>query len=140
MDVNVSVNVGGSDVTYEETTTTTTTTTTDHYIMQGYEGDIGCPWPMTDEDFEQAKATILSKSFDDTRLSMAKQIIRSNCMFSDQIRDLVGSMEFEDTKLDLAKFAYGYAYDVGNYFKVNDVFDFEFSIEELTEYIANYKR
>ena len=45
------------------------------------------------------------------------------------------SFDFESTKLEYAKFAYDFTYDKGNYFKVNDAFDFESSIEELDEYI-----
>ncbi len=140
MGISVDVNMGDEEVVYQETTTTTTTTTAgSHYIMEGYDGSIGCPWPMTYQDFEEARATILSKTFDDTRLSLAKQIIQSNCMFSDQIKDLVAAMEFEDTKLELAKFAYGYTYDIGNYFKVSQALEFEFSVDELNEYIANFR-
>ena len=141
--INVNVTEGGNNgVVYQETTTTTTTTsggaTADHYIMQGYGGPIGCPWPMEAYDFEEAKRTIASKTFDDTRLTLAKQIIASNCLFADQVRDLASLMEFEDSKLEFAKFAYGYTYDIGNYFKVSQIFDFESSVEELNEYIAGY--
>ncbi len=140
--VNVSVNVGGNDGYYEQTTSTTTitnTTVTDAYVMDGYNGKIGCPWPLTDADFQEAKKTIKDKAFDDTRLGLAKQIIQSNCMFADQVRDLVELMSFDDTQLELAKFAYPYTYDIGNYFKVSQAFDFESSVEELNEYIANYR-
>ena len=42
---------------------------------------------------------------------------------------------FEDSKLDFAKYCYGYTYDLGNYYMVNDAFDFESTIEELNNYI-----
>ena len=32
-------------------------------------------------------------------------------------------MEWEETKLEFAKFAYGYTYDTGNYFKVSQAFE-----------------
>ncbi len=141
--VNVSVNVGNNGGYYEQTTTTTSTVTnaavTDNYILEGYNGRIGCPWPITNADFQEAKRTIESKSFDDTKLDLAKQIIQSNCMFADQVRDLVELMSFDDSQLELAKFAYGYTYDPGNYFKVSQAFNFESSVEELNEYIANYR-
>ena len=40
-------------------------------------------------------------------------------MLSELVKDLVNLMSFDDTKLELAKFAYGYTYDIGNYFKVS---------------------
>ncbi|MEZ4794266.1 MAG: hypothetical protein R2773_02110 [Flavobacteriaceae bacterium] len=70
--VNVNVNNGmGNEVIYEETTTTVATG--DHYILKGYGGPIGCPWPMEEADFQEAKRTISSKDWDETRLSLAKQ-------------------------------------------------------------------
>jgi hypothetical protein len=90
-------------------------------------------------DFREAKTTIDSKNFDDTRLNLAKQIIKSNCMTADQIRDLVGLMSYDDSKLTLAKFAYGYTYDYGNYFKVSQALEFESSVEELNEYIEKFR-
>jgi len=143
--VNVSINVDSNGGYYEQTTTTTTTSTvtnatvTDHYILEGYNGRIGCPWPITEADFQEAKRTIANTSFDDTKLGLAKQLIQSNCMFADQVRDLVALMSFDDSQLELAKFAYGYTYDPGNYFKVSQAFNFESSVEELNEYIANYR-
>ncbi len=139
--VNVSVNVGGNGSVYQETTTTTTVGAAGNnvYVMDGYDGSIGCDWPINDEDFAEALKTIKSKSFDEAKVSIAKQIIQSNCMFSDQVRDLVSLISFDDNKLDLAKFAYGYTYDIGNYFKVSQAFDFDSSINELNDYISNFR-
>ncbi len=36
--------------------------------------------------------------------------------------------------------AYGRTYDIGNYYKVNDAFTFESSIDELNGYINAYRR
>ncbi len=142
MDVNVNVNEGGN-VQYTETTTVTTTTTMgggidDHYIMDGYNGPYGCPWPMSEADFREALHTIQSKDWDDTRLSIAKQVVSANCLFADQVRDIVNLFEWEDKKLEFAKYAYDYTYDTGNYFKVAQAFEWESSIEELNEYIQGH--
>lgn len=147
--MNMDVNVGGTGVSvnvnvndnlgyYEETTTVVSSgSQQNHYVMQGYGGPIGCPWPMEASDFQDAKSTVASKSWDETRLSLAKQIVASNCLFADQVRDIVQLMEWEETKLDFAKFAYDYTYDIGNYFKVSQAFEWEASTEELNRYIAN---
>lgn len=45
---------------------------------------------------------------------------------------------FEDTRLELAKYSYGYTYDIGNYYLLNDAFTFESTIEELDEFILGY--
>lgn len=151
--INMSMNTGSgatSTSSYSQTTTTTTTTTTnasysepqpvqpDHYVMNGYSGPIGCPWPMDQNSFMQAKASIQSKSFDESKLTIAKQVLASNCMLSNQVKELMMLFSFEDSRLDFAKFAYGRTYDIGNFFVLNDAFDFESSIDELNEYINGY--
>lgn len=135
---NVGMNVSANEGYYQETSTTTVTTTgtaANHFVMPGYNGPVGCPWPMNDQDFMQAKQTIASKNFEDSKLSIAKQVINSNCLFSKQVREIMLLFSFEDTRLDLAKYAYGYTYDTGNFFTVNDAFQFESSVDELNDYI-----
>ena len=41
---------------------------------------------------------------------------------------------------DFAKYAYGYTFDLGNYYKLNDAFTFESSISELNNYVNSHKR
>jgi len=162
--VNMNINVGGAipsgsqAVTTQTTTTTYSTTTTasdgyyqepvrqqpvpqqQAYVMPGYNGPVGCPYPMHPSEFQEVKRSIESKSFDDTRLTIAKQVIASNCLLSAQVKEIMLLFTFEDTRLDLAKYAYGYTYDTGNYYKLNDAFTFESSIEELDEYINGFRR
>ncbi|MCX7697683.1 MAG: DUF4476 domain-containing protein [Bacteroidales bacterium] len=94
--------------------------------------------PMDIASFEAAKASISRTSFDDTRLSIAKQIASSNCLTAAQIRDIMRLFSFESTRLDFAKFAYPYCYDKGNYFMVNDAFSFSSSIDELNKFIYGH--
>lgn len=150
MNVNVNINDGmntntSTSSSYSETVTTTTSTsstytetpTTNHYVMEGYNGPIGCSYPMNQSDFNSAKQSIASKSFSDSKLTIAKQVTKANCITADQAKQIIKLFDFEETRLEYAKFAYDYTYDKGNYYKVNDAFDFESSIEELNNYIEN---
>jgi hypothetical protein len=110
------------------------------YVVPGYNGPTGCPYPMTPQDFEGIKASILSKSFESTKLEIAKQVLGQRCMTSGQVTEIIRCFDFESTKLDFAKFAYGRTYDLGNFYKVNDVFTFESSINDLNNYINTYRR
>ncbi len=137
--INMNVNINdNSNVQYSETTTISTSTVgiEEHYIMEGYNGSYGCPWPMNESDFREALQTIKSKEWDETKLEIAKQLISSNCLFSDQVRDVAELFEWEENKLKFAKFAYQFTYDQGNYFKVSQVFEWENSIKELNNYIS----
>jgi hypothetical protein len=148
--VNMNINLNGginSSSSYTETSTTTVHSTggapaqqTNVYVLPGYNGPTGCPWPMSDGDFANARNSVNAKSFEDTKLTVAKQIFDHNCMLSSQVRDIMSTFDFEATKLEFAKYAYGRTFDIGNYYKVNDVFDFESSISDLNAYINNYRR
>lgn len=165
MNVNVNVNDNMGGVNSTTTTTSTSTTvvsssthtstgvsTTEpsleivsdpvyvneptHYNMPGYSGPIGCPWPMSETDYQSALNSINAKSFEDSKLTVAKQITNSNCLTSAQVKGIMQTFDFEDSRLEYAKYAYGRTYDIGNYYKVNDAFDFETSIEELNNHIS----
>ncbi len=147
INVNVNDGIGSSSQSTTYSTTTTTTgggivftepaSTTIIYVP-GYGGPIGCPMPMATGDFESAKSSIANKSFESTKLEIAKQIIGSNCVVADQVKQIMQLFDFESSKLDFAKFAYGHTYDKGNYFKVNDAFDFESSVSDLSSYIGGH--
>ncbi|MDD4748157.1 MAG: DUF4476 domain-containing protein [Salinivirgaceae bacterium] len=158
--INTSFDGNNLNMTVTESTTTTITTTTTTTSTGGktvdnaavtinttspqtvipvmdvsvVEPTKGCI-PMNSADFSSAKNSIASKSFEDSKITTAKQIIKANCLKADQMMQIMKVMGFEASRLEIAKFAYQYCYDKNNYFKVNDAFEFEFSIDELNEYI-----
>jgi hypothetical protein len=107
------------------------------YILPGYSGPTGCPMPMSNESFNTAKGSISSKSFEDSKLTIAKQVVGNNCLLCSQVKEIMKLFSFEDTKLEFAKFAYKHTFDIGNYYQLNDAFNFESTIEELNQYISN---
>ena len=141
----------GSSTTTTTTTTHTTTTTTETdmsdpvippapvdepvYRMPGYSGPIGCTMPMSDSEFSEAKASIESKGFEESKMTLARQIGDGHCFSTAQVKGIMGLFGFEETKLEFAKYAYDRTHDIGNYYKVNDAFSFESSIDELNKYI-----
>lgn len=118
--------------TYTEPAPTSTTTTTT--------SSSACVNPMGSSDFAEAKKSISSKSFEDSKITMAKQIIKANCLSTMQVKEIMMLFSFEETKLDLAKFAYNRTTDTNNYYKLNDAFTFETSIEELDKYVESQKK
>jgi hypothetical protein len=156
---NVNVNVGGlgmniniNDPLLGGTSTTTTTTTTTGTVIApspgrpgqpaprtNYFGDCGFQYKMEPRDFSAAVETIQNTSFDETKLSVAKQIVEANCLNADQVVSICNLFGFESSKLDFAKFAYTHTIDRNNYFKVNNVFRFSSSKEELSSYIRSVR-
>jgi hypothetical protein len=147
--MNININATGldSDLEVTETVTTTTTITTSSnvsvdeeiYVEEIESQDIlvssRCSYAMSSAEFDEAISSVESKTFEDDKFIVAKQICKANCMTSAQVRDMNKVFDFEDTKLDFAMFAYDYVYDVNNYYKVNDSFGFEMTIDELDEYL-----
>ncbi len=151
--ININVPATGTTVTQNVTTTSTTTsssvtsnqvgTTTNvntgnTYVLPGYTGTYGCPSPMTQSNFENAKKSIASKNFDESRITIAKQIIGNNCLLCSQIKDIMSLMSFEASKLEIAKYAWHHTLDKGNFYTLNDAFTFEASIEELDNYTKTH--
>ena len=94
---------------------------------------------MNNVDFQKLKQTLRVESFDNTRLKIAKQFIATNYFTAAQIKELANIFSYEDSKLDIAKFAYDYTLDRGNYFIVNDVFSYSSSKDALMEYLGTKK-
>jgi hypothetical protein len=132
--VNVNVHVNDPVIVEQHTTTTTTTTSTNTTPPPAAAGP--CAYAMSPSDYQAAKATIQKTSFDETKLKTAKSIVSNNCLYASQIAEICRLFGFEESKLDFAKFAYQYCYDQKNYFKINDVFSFDSSKEELSSFTA----
>jgi hypothetical protein len=158
---NVSVNMGGlginmnvnindpslnnstsTSTSYTKTTTTTTTNSnlnpnTASTSAQNASNTTSCDAAnaMSSSSFSAAKQTITKQSFDDTKLSTAKQIIKTNCLSSQQIKEIMLLFSFEETRLTLAKMSHERCIDKNNYFIINDAFTFDSSVEELNNSI-----
>lgn len=141
--VNVGMNIGGinmdvnvNDGSYGSTTTTTTTTTT---MSSSSNVNVvesrGC-YPMSSSNFSSLMSTLNGKSWDEEKMSIAKQSSNANCFSADQVKQIMGTFQWEEAKLDFAKYAYKNCYDKNNYFKVNDEFEWSDNVEELNNYIG----
>jgi hypothetical protein len=75
--------------------------------------------------------------FDDSRLSMIRQLMRTTMFSSQQIQALVKEMSFDKNKLSLAKSIFNNCVDKHKYFIVCDAFDFESSKRELMDFVSN---
>jgi len=114
----------------------TTVHVVEEYRYPGYNGPIGCPGvPMEPIDFNDAKRSVTSKDFPNEKMKIAQQIVRNHCMLVDQVKSLMLAFDFENDRLKLAKFAYDYTHDIGNYYKLNDAFDFPNTVDQLDDYV-----
>lgn len=157
---NVSVNMGGiginmnvnvndpniqtnSSSTSYTTSTTSTSSSNNNYtnnntaVQNNTTSSSNCDmaYAMNSTSFSAAKQTITKQSFEDTKLTTVKQILKSNCLNSAQIKDIMLLFSFEENRLEVAKLAHNRCVDKNNYFLLNDAFQFESSVEELNNSI-----
>ncbi len=137
--INAGINVNVNDPSahsHTQVRQTTTITTTNYNSNIVVVEEQGCE-PMEGNLFHSALSSLKNKSFEDSKLSQAKEITQSNCLSAMQVKAICEIFNFESTRLEYAKFAYPYCFDQNNYWQINDSFDFESSISELNEYIQN---
>lgn len=103
--------------------------------VEGYSGRIGCPHPMSSKEISGLVSTIEGQSFSDSKLRTAKRALQNKCIKVSDVKKIMDLFSFEDSKLDFAKHAYTSTHDIDNYYLLYNNFSFEFSIEELEEYI-----
>ena len=93
--------------------------------------------PMSQEEFQQAKKSILGQSFENDRMRVLKQVVKANCLYTSQVIELAKLFTFDDKRLEVVKLAYPYVFDPQNYYTVNDILTFSSSKEKLDEFINN---
>lgn len=103
--------------------------------LPDYDGPTGCQGVMNKDQFQKAKSSLKDKSFAKSKMKQAKRLAADKCLLTDQVKWIVESFEFEQKRLEFAKFAYDHTYDQGNYYRIHDSFDFSSSIDELESHL-----
>jgi hypothetical protein len=92
---------------------------------------------MSAHDITNLVNTIKGISFDNQRLSTARQAVQRANITARGVRDIIRTFSFESNRLEFAKFAYDYTCDKQNYFVVNEAFSFNTSITNLNQYLQS---
>ena len=95
---------------------------------------------VSEQEFAYMREQLRRQNFENARVNMAKQIFERNNLSSRQVHQLLQLFSFESNKLELAKAAYRNTADKNNYYLVFDVFSFDRSREELTQYIERFRK
>jgi hypothetical protein len=91
---------------------------------------------VSDEEFSQITNSIKKESFNSTKVTLTKQILRSKqCFTTRQVKEIVKLFSFDDSRLEIAKYAWDYTIDRDNYYQVADVFSFSSSKENLMKFL-----
>lgn len=101
---------------------------------------IECAVQMNSTDFQTVIASMEVKPMSQAKLNIVKRVIENNCLSVSQVRELAMLFSIEDDKLEVAKLCYGKTVDFKDYGKLNDIFTFAASGEDLSVYIRSFKR
>lgn len=133
--MNINLNIQESTPVQPPATLHNTNTNTVYVV--GYNGKIGCTPPIGNDRITDMAKRVKNQTFNDDKVRVVKQIIKTNCITLDQLILLLNNFDWDDGKLEIAKFAYSYVYDLENYYKVYDLFTFSSSGEELEDFLNN---
>ena len=93
------------------------------------------PMPMDNQSFAAALQSIKSSAWDETRLSTAKTIATGNYFTVDQVIAICKVFNWEDSKLDFAKFVYKRTLDNNNFFRIGNIFTWDSNKTALNDFI-----
>ena len=96
---------------------------------------VGCVNPV--QDIGSIMGAIDDESFDEGKMTVAKQATSKKCLTVDQIKQIMDEFSFSKNKLDFAKYGYTRCYNPDDYYQVNAAFDFDSEKKELNEYITS---
>ena len=99
----------------------------------------GCPTPMSEPDFQASIVMISNAPFEGPKLSQAKKLAETHCLYCRQISELMYTVSNESSRLSIAKAAYTHCYDPENYGEVKEVLNSTRSKEDLDKYIGSVK-
>jgi len=94
---------------------------------------------INEESFNTLKSVINSKSFENTKKDIITDAINRNFFSSSQLRELLSLLSFESTKIETAKYSYKKICDKQNFSVIFDVFQFESSVNSMTDWLRNNK-
>ncbi|MDB5235011.1 MAG: hypothetical protein JWR44_2004 [Hymenobacter sp.] len=92
--------------------------------------------PLAPQDVDALVQAVKQRSFEASKLSMAKEALAQSSLQADDLARLLRSFDFEASRVDLAKFAYAHLEDPENFYRVYDSFEFEASAREVEQAVA----
>lgn len=111
----------------------------DSAFIASYKGNRGCSDPLSSAAFETIFKKVEKAIFEKERIRIAKRGIAKRCVLSSQVALLMKSFNYEENRLDLAKYAYGRTFDQKNYDTVREALHFERSHSELELYLEKLR-
>ncbi|WP_051718607.1 DUF4476 domain-containing protein [Hymenobacter sp. IS2118] len=88
---------------------------------------------MTPQDVDALVQAVQQRSFEASKLSIAKDALTQNSIQADDLKRLLRSLEFEASRVELAKFAHPRVADPQNFYRIYEAFQYDDSIREVQQ-------
>jgi hypothetical protein len=92
---------------------------------------------FSQRDMEDLRSRVTSRITDSDKEKLMKTALDGRSPSTSQVREMLGWLSFDDTKLDFAKWAYSSVADRQNYWKLEDAFSFCATKDDFNKYIRN---
>ena len=91
---------------------------------------------MAPHDFHALKQTVVNASFDSTKRELLKSALSRNSLTAQQLYELLNLLDFDSSKVEIAKAGYAGVVDKQNFHTVYNAFTFDSSVRELIRWIG----
>jgi hypothetical protein len=105
-----------------------------YYQLKDYEGRIGCPYPISDEQQSKLNALIIAEKLEESKLEIVKEAlldIDSVCLLMDHITALTSLFEYEETRINFINDIAPFTFDIDNYERLYPLFNFDNNKDEI---------
>ncbi|GAB3331089.1 DUF4476 domain-containing protein [Hymenobacter humi] len=91
---------------------------------------------MAPQDVDALLQAVQQRPFEASKLAMAKEALSQNSILADDLKRLLRTLDFEASRVELAKFAHSRVADPQNFYRVYGAFDFDASAREVQQAIG----
>ncbi len=112
----------------------------DSSFIRNYHGKSACSEPIGRKRIEGLLKESREKTFESERMRLLKERVEGTCLISSQVAALMETLDYEDNRLELAKYAYERTFDQENYEEVSSALNFEVTRQELEEFLGRTER
>jgi hypothetical protein len=89
--------------------------------------------PLAPADVQDLTEALRSRSFDDARLPIVKQALAQSTVRADELAQLISTLSFDKSRIELAEYGYTHLSDPQNFYRVYDVLRYPSSIREVQQ-------
>lgn len=107
-----------------------------HSPINGYNGRIGCAYPMDSRNLNTISELLSNESFESNRLKILKQQLSGQCLSVEQLALLLDNFSFESNKLDIVKSRLENIHDLDNYLALLDLFSFDSNKRDIESHFS----